>query len=84
MTTDLRATMRRRLLLTYRVEPGVTHSASSAFFDGLPGGSARFDSALVMIDLPVRWRHDVSAARALTYSAESHESHRFTAVAPAP
>ena len=39
----------------WRIEPGLAHEARSSFFDALPAGSAVFDSALVMRDVPVRW-----------------------------
>lgn len=64
--------------------PGRVHAVSSAFFTALPAGSASFDSALVMRDLAVAWRHERAMERALVHSAESHRSHRFTGVAPAP
>ncbi len=68
----------------WAVRSGRVHAISSAFFDGLPAGSARFDSALVMRDLAVTWRHERAAGPTLAQSGESHRSHRFTGVACAP
>lgn len=37
------------------VEPATVHGVESSYFDGLPPGSAVFDSALVMRDQPLVW-----------------------------
>ena len=39
----------------WQVEPGELMSISSSFFSALPAGSARFDSVLVMRNVPVEW-----------------------------
>ncbi|WEK62184.1 MAG: DUF2071 domain-containing protein [Candidatus Microbacterium colombiense] len=40
----------------WAVRAGRVNEVSSSFFDALPSGSARLDSALVMRDIPVVWR----------------------------
>jgi hypothetical protein len=39
----------------WRVAPAVVTALQSSFFDALPEGSAVFDNALVMLDVPVAW-----------------------------
>lgn len=68
----------------WAVSPVVPRNVASTFFDGLPAGAARFDSALLMRDIPVTWSRGRSVREGAMVSGRSHESHRFTAVAPAP
>ena len=58
----------------WRVQPGRMLNVESSFFDALPEGSARFDSVLVMRDVPIAWGvpprlgHITPAARASSAS----------------
>ena len=52
------AVIRRRVLLSYRVDPEVVVSIQSAYFDDrdiFPEGAITFDHALLMRDIPHDW-----------------------------
>lgn len=68
----------------WAVSAGRVTALSSSFFDALPRGSAVFDSALVMRDIPVLWRRPEVGCPEPAESHRPQTPHGFTAVPATP